>query len=81
MPHHVAVSLPDGRSAFANHDDSIAKIMRRIHKFAPAYREVKPEDYEAVSRWLDENAEQSQLCENTCYLLWNNPDIPHCNHT
>jgi hypothetical protein len=55
--------------------------MHRILKCAPTYEKVKPGDYEAVARWLDENTEQSQLCENTSYRLWNNPDIPHCNHT
>jgi hypothetical protein len=61
---HVGVTLPDGRHAYANHDDPIVKIMRRINRsVADPKIPVRPGDYVAVAAWLGRNAEQAAACE------------------
>lgn len=65
MPWHVAVKLPDGRHAFADHRDPIVKVMRRIHKRAP--REGAPDDIQTIAAWLDTHTAESAACQHgTC---------------
>lgn len=62
MTYHVIIALPDGRTACADHREPVAPAMHRVNRALSEGRAGNPADYEAIGRWLDDHAEESERC-------------------
>jgi hypothetical protein len=62
VPWHVLVTLPDGRTAAADHREPITSAMRAIQAARHAGRDPDPLDLRAVAAWLDTHAGESEAC-------------------
>jgi hypothetical protein len=71
MPHHVTVTLPDGRHPLADYRQPITHVMRRILAARAEGSDTGcAEEYELVAEWLDTSPGQActldQIRSGTC---------------
>jgi hypothetical protein len=63
MSHHVAIGLPDGRTAMADYRHPIVNVMRRVNKRIMTDRATaaaaSAADFEVVARWLDTHPDEA----------------------
>lgn len=59
---HVGVRLPDGRMAWADHDENVVTAMRKVNRNLANGKPPADADLAEVARWLDQNAPQSEAC-------------------